>query len=71
MFENVASATAPAQVVEITDQLDASSLRLSSLSIGPVHFGDVFAAPPPASSIGIPTSICARSRIWSSGSRAI
>ena len=47
MFENVASATAPAQVVEITDQLDASSLRLSSLSLGPVHFGDVFTGPPP------------------------
>ncbi len=46
-FENVASATAPAQVVRITDQLDPAEVRLASVSLGPVHFGDVFAGPPP------------------------
>ncbi len=46
-FENVASATAPAQVVRITDQLDPAEVRLSSVSLGPIQFGDVFAGPPP------------------------
>ena len=46
-FENVASATAPAQVVRITDQLDPTEVRLSSVSLGPIHFGDTFAGPPP------------------------
>ena len=69
-FENVASATAPAQVVRITDQLDPTEVELSTVSLGPVHFGDVFAGPPPGLGTGRPTSTCARSRTWSSASRA-
>ena len=47
-FENQASATAPAQDVVITDQLDVSKLDLSTFELGPVHFGNsVVVTPPP------------------------
>ena len=45
-FENLETATAPAQEVRITDQLDASTLDLSTFSLGPVSFGDVVLTPP-------------------------
>ncbi|MEY2556640.1 MAG: hypothetical protein QOE34_65, partial [Verrucomicrobiota bacterium] len=47
-FENVATATAPAQEVVITDQLDVSKFDLNTFQLGPVSFGkDVVVAPPP------------------------
>ena len=39
-FENLASATAPAQTVTITDELDVTNLDLSTLSLGPIGFGE-------------------------------
>lgn len=44
-FENKPEATAPAQDVIITDQLDPAKLDLDSFAFGPVWFGDRFAAP--------------------------
>jgi len=46
-FENKAEATAPAAVVVITDQLDASQLDLATLTLGPLGFGDRTVTPPP------------------------
>lgn len=47
-FENIASATAPAQDVVITDQLDASKLDFDTFSLGPISFGvDKIIIPPP------------------------
>ena len=47
-FENQATATAPAQQVVITDQLDVSTLDLATFELGPVHFGEnVVVSPPP------------------------
>ncbi len=47
-FENVATATAPAQEVVITDQLDASKFDLKSFQLGAISFGkDLVVAPPP------------------------
>jgi CSLREA domain-containing protein len=46
-FENKPAATAAAQDVVITDQLDASKLDLSTFELGPVFFGDHTVAPPP------------------------
>jgi hypothetical protein len=46
-FENMPTASAPAHDVRITDQLDASRLDLSTLSLGPVYFGDRIVSPPP------------------------
>jgi hypothetical protein len=45
-FENLATATAPAQQVVITDQLDSMQMDLSTLSLGPISFGDQVAVPP-------------------------
>jgi hypothetical protein len=39
-FENKATATAPAQEVVVTDQLDANLLDLNSFRFGPISFGD-------------------------------
>lgn len=44
-FENLATASAPAQVVEIHDHLDAN-LDWASVSLGPVRFGSTEAVPP-------------------------
>jgi hypothetical protein len=47
-FENIESATAPAQDVVITDQLDASKLDFDTFSLGPISFGvDKLVVPPP------------------------
>ncbi|PWU15369.1 MAG: hypothetical protein C5B50_15515 [Verrucomicrobia bacterium] len=46
-FENLATATAPAQRVVITDQLDPSRVSLGSLQLGPITFGDYVLTPPP------------------------
>jgi hypothetical protein len=45
-FENMASATLPAQEVFITDQLDPAKMDLSTLSLGPIVFGDHVVTPP-------------------------
>ena len=46
-FENTETAAAPAQEVVVTDRLDPSNVDLSSLSLGPMSFGDHIVAPPP------------------------
>jgi hypothetical protein len=47
-FENVAAATAPAQDVVITDQLDVAKFDLNTFQLGAVSFGaGVVVAPPP------------------------
>ncbi len=46
-FENDATATAPAQAVNVTDKLDTTNLDLSTFSLGPVGFGNFQAVPPP------------------------
>ncbi len=46
-FENMENASAPAQLVAITDQLDADTLDLSSLSLGLISFGEHVVIPPP------------------------
>jgi hypothetical protein len=45
-FENLETATAPAQDVVITDQLDAARLDLSTFSFGPIAFADRRIVPP-------------------------
>jgi hypothetical protein len=47
LFENLESATAPAQEVVITDQLDATKVDLTTLSLGSMSFGDFAIDPPP------------------------
>jgi YVTN family beta-propeller protein len=46
-FENVETATAPAQEVIITDQLDQARMDLSTLSLGLITFGNQQVIPPP------------------------
>ncbi len=46
-FGNETSATAPAQKVVITDQLDTTNDNLATLSLGPVSFGSQFVTPGP------------------------
>lgn len=46
-FENVETATAPAQEVVITDQLDTTKLDLNTFSFGPIAFGNKLVTPPP------------------------
>jgi len=46
-FENVETASAAAQEVVITDQLDGSKVDLDTLSLGPISFGDFTVTPPP------------------------
>jgi hypothetical protein len=46
-FENLATATAPAQSVVVTDQLDTSKVDLSTLSLGAFNFSSYGAAPLP------------------------
>ncbi len=48
-FENVETATAPAQEVVITDQLDPDKMNLSTFSLGPIAFGNKLVIPPPGS----------------------
>jgi len=44
-FENLATATAPAQIVVVTDQLDASKVDLDTFQLGPVSFANVALVP--------------------------
>jgi hypothetical protein len=46
-FENKPDATAPADEVVITDQLDATLVDLTTLSLGPIDFGSTQVIPPP------------------------
>ncbi len=46
-FENLQTATAAAQEVTITDQLDVDRLDLDTLSLGPISFGTLTITPPP------------------------
>lgn len=46
-FENFETATAPAQEVVVTDQLDSQNLDLTTLNLGPITFGDRQIVPPP------------------------
>ena len=46
LFQNEASATAPAYQVLITDRLDPTRLNLATLSLGPIRFGTHAIAPP-------------------------
>lgn len=50
-FENLETATAPAQEVVITDLLDTVNMDLSTLSLGPIAFGNKQVIPP----IGVST----------------
>jgi hypothetical protein len=45
-FENLAAATAPAQSVDITDQLDAATLDLNTFELGDITFGSHRVTPP-------------------------
>ncbi|MGI0149348.1 MAG: DUF7619 domain-containing protein, partial [Thermoplasmata archaeon] len=47
LFENMETATAPAQEVVIHDQLDVANLDLDSFSFGPIAFGDRRVVPIP------------------------
>lgn len=46
-FQNKPDATAPAQVVTVSDQLDPSKLDLNSFSFNLITFGDHVVTPPP------------------------
>ncbi len=46
-FENLASATSNALEVVIDDPLDPVTMALSTLSLGPISFGDRTITPPP------------------------
>jgi hypothetical protein len=48
-FENLSTATAPAQVVVVTDQLDRQRMDLATFSLGPITFGAFTLVPQPAS----------------------
>jgi len=48
-FENDPTATAPAQKVFVTDQLDPTKVDLSTVSLGPIAFGSYQVVPPPNS----------------------
>jgi probable HAF family extracellular repeat protein len=45
-FENLEAATAPAQEVIVTDQLDLGKLELDTFSLGPILFGNKVVTPP-------------------------
>jgi len=47
LFENKPEATAPAQEVVVTDQLDVEKFDLSTFSLGLIAFGDTQVEPPP------------------------
>jgi YVTN family beta-propeller protein len=48
-FENMSTATAPAQQVTITDQLDVGTLDVSSAALGRITFGSSTLSPPAGS----------------------
>ena len=45
-FENMITATAPAQTVLLTDPLDGSKLDLATFTLGAMRFGDTVVTPP-------------------------
>jgi hypothetical protein len=45
-FENLETATAPAQEVVVTDQLDPATMDLSTFALGPLGFGETTVVPP-------------------------
>ena len=47
LFENMETATAPAQEVVVTDQLDGGLVDLDTFSLGPISFGETTVVPPP------------------------
>jgi len=49
-FENLATASVPAQEVVITDQLDPTKVDLSTFSLGSISFGNIGVRPPPGQS---------------------
>ena len=49
-FENVPAATAPAQVVSVSDQLDPALLNFNTFALGPISFAGKLVTPPPNSS---------------------
>src|SRR5579859_2417123 len=46
-FQNLPQATAPAQQVVISDQLDGTKFDLKTFSLGPIQFGTTTVVPPP------------------------
>jgi hypothetical protein len=48
-FENLETATAPAQEVVVADTLDTTKVDLSTVALGPIRFGSHVLAPPPGS----------------------
>jgi hypothetical protein len=46
-FENLPTATAPAQTVTVDDQIDSTRVDISTLSLGSITFGDQTILPPP------------------------
>ena len=46
-FENLETATAPAQEIVVTDQLDPDQVDLTTFSLGPIAFGNHVVVPPP------------------------
>ena len=48
-FENLERASAPAQEVVVTDQLDTANMDLSTFSLGAIAFGDKLLVPTPGS----------------------
>jgi YVTN family beta-propeller protein len=46
MFENLAEATAPAQEIVITDDLDVKTMDLETLTLGNIAFGNKVVVPP-------------------------
>jgi hypothetical protein len=46
-FENLASASAPAQQVVVVDALDPATLNINTVSLGTVTFGNIRLEPPP------------------------
>jgi uncharacterized repeat protein (TIGR01451 family) len=48
-FENLPTATAPAQQVVVTDQLDSNTVNLASFALGPLSFGSNQVIPPSGS----------------------
>jgi hypothetical protein len=45
-FSNLQTATAPAQAVVVTDQLDTTNINLQTFSLGPISFGSTVITPP-------------------------
>lgn len=45
-FSNLETATAPAQEIMVTDQLDLAHDELATFSLGPVAFGNILISPP-------------------------